>query len=126
MCTTKDVHVRVHVFSSDREKLFTIFTRGFHRKLQDEARRSVPDASLVFFFDSAFAHRIRGRKELAPTAFGRPHHLAPSLDELRRARFYEAWTTPRDDHEDDRRKPVCDVASCRQKPFSVQRSAARS
>src|SRR5262245_51118172 len=72
MCTTKCVDVRVHVFLGHREELFTIFQRGFHRKLQDQTGRPVPDAPVGLLPGRAFAHGIGGLEELAPAALGGP------------------------------------------------------
>jgi hypothetical protein len=72
--------VCMHVFLGQREKLRTIFQRGFHRKLEDQARRPVPDAALTFFPCRALAHRVGGFEELAPATRSRSHHGAAVLD----------------------------------------------
>lgn len=83
----------MHVFLGDREELLTIFQRGFHRKLQDQARHPVPDAfPVTFFLGGSFADRVGRLEQLAPTTFGRPHHLSATLDDLGRTSLGEAWT----------------------------------
>jgi len=97
MCTTQSMHVRVHVFLGHREKLRTIFQRGFHRKLKDQARRPVPSSVAVpFFLGSALAYCIGRFEQLTPASFGCTHHLAAALDETRAASLRETRTS---DHE---------------------------
>jgi hypothetical protein len=61
MCGSQGVHMRVYVLSCDREQLFTIFQRGFHRKLEDEARRTVPGAfTFVTDLRGALAYDVGG------------------------------------------------------------------
>ncbi len=78
--------VCMHVFSRDREQLLTIFQRGFHRKLQDEARRAVPGAfPTTFLLRGPLAHHVGRPKQLAPSTFRRSDHVSAPFDERGRS-----------------------------------------
>lgn len=94
MCAAKRMNVRVHVFSGDSEDLCTIFQRGLHRKLEDQARGSVPDAlPVAFCLGGSLADRVGGFEELAPAPLGRSEDGAAPFEESRRAGFGEARTS---------------------------------
>jgi len=87
MRTAQGVNVHVNVFLCERSKERTIFQRGFHRKLKDQARRPVPNAFACFVLDSAFTDGVSRFEEIAPASFARSDEAAASFDERRSARL---------------------------------------
>jgi hypothetical protein len=77
------MHVRMHVFLGDSQKLFTFYQRGFHRKIQDQARRPVPGSAAVLVLGCALADGIRICEEVSPSALRRSDERAAMFDELR-------------------------------------------
>jgi hypothetical protein len=97
MCTPKRVNMNVHVFLGNPEKVRTIFQRNIHRKLKDQARRAVPHSfAITLFSNRPLAHGVCSLEQLTPSAFGRPHHGATTLDELRLLRLRETRASSSD------------------------------
>jgi hypothetical protein len=114
MGAAERVDVHMHVFLRESEKERTIFQRGFHRKLKDQTRRSIPDASGRLVLDSALTDRIGRVEEIAPATFTRSNEASAPLVESRRTRLR------------DRRAPTaCHVAIVAGRTQSAQLKGER-